>query len=257
MPGPLDLDIYSKRIKSMRIAVISDIHGNMEALQEVFDDIEKSGIDTTICLGDMVGYGPDPEAVVQRIISCGIPTVMGNHELAVLDPAYMELFNPAARKSILTIIPWLSEESLAFISGLESSLTMHSGRFVHGFPPDSIITYLFQVNNDGLVDAFRQLEEKICFVGHTHKMSIVSWDGKDVSKAPLKKGHVKLYADRQYIINNGSVGQPRDGNNSAKYLIWDVADHSLDVRFVPYHIAKVTNKIVEAGLPDVHADRLW
>ena len=257
MPGPLDLDIYAKRIKSMRIAVISDIHGNMEALQEVFDDIEKSSVDTTICLGDMVGYGPEPEAVVQRIISRGIPTVMGNHELAVLDPAYVELFNPAARKSILTIIPWLSDESLAFISGLESSLTMHSGRFVHGFPPDSIITYLFQINNDGLVDAFRHLEEKICFVGHTHKMSIVSWDGKDVSKAPLKEGHVKLYADRQYIINNGSVGQPRDGNNSAKYLIWDVAEHSLDIRFVPYHIAKVTNKIVEAGLPDVHADRLW
>ena len=241
----------------MRIAIISDIHGNMEALQEVFDDIEKSGVDTTICLGDMVGYGPEPEAVVQRIISSGIPTVMGNHELAVLDPEYVKLFNPAARKSILTIIPWLSEGSMAFIAGLKSSLTMHSGRFVHGFPPDSIITYLFQVSNDAMEYAFGQMEEKICFVGHTHKMSIVSWDGKDIIKAPLKRGHVKLYADRQYIINNGSVGQPRDGNNSAKYLIWDVAEHSVDIRFVPYHIAKVTNKIVEAGLPDVHADRLW
>ena len=185
----------------MRIAVISDIHGNMEALKEVFVDIEKSGVDSIICLGDMVGYGPEPEAVVRWIMSRDIPTIMGNHELAVLDPEYMELFNPAARKSILTIIPWLSEESLAFISGLESSLTMHSGRFVHGFPPDSIITYLFQVSNDGLEDAFGQLEEKICFVGHTHKMSIVSWDGKEIIKAPLKEGHVKLYADRQYILS--------------------------------------------------------
>ncbi|MEK6193147.1 MAG: metallophosphoesterase, partial [Deltaproteobacteria bacterium] len=174
----------------MRIAVISDIHGNIEALREVFDDIEKSGVDSVICLGDMVGYGPEPEAVVQWIISRNIPTIMGNHELAVVDPTYLEWFNPAARQSILTIIPWLSEESMAFISGLETSMTLHSGRFVHGFPPDSIITYLFQIDKDGLEDAFRNLEEKICFVGHTHKMTMVSYDGKDLIKAPLTEGLV-------------------------------------------------------------------
>ena len=241
----------------MKIAVISDIHGNMEALREVFDDIEKSKVGAIICLGDMVGYGPEPEAVLKWIISHKIPTIMGNHELAVIDSTYLEWFNPAARQSILTIIPWLSEESMAFISGLETSMTIQSGRFVHGFPPDSIVTYLFQIDNDGLVDAFRNMKEKICFVGHTHKMTIVSYDGKDLIKAPLTEGLVTLYKDRQYIINNGSVGQPRDGNNSAKYLIWDVAEHSVDIRFVPYHIAKVTNKIVEAGLPEAHADRLW
>jgi diadenosine tetraphosphatase ApaH/serine/threonine PP2A family protein phosphatase len=128
---------------------------------------------------------------------------------------------------------------------------------VHGFPPDSITTYLFQIDDTGLVDAFRHMKEKICFVGHTHKMAIVSYDGRDIIKAPLKEGLVKLYADRQYIINNGSVGQPRDGNNSAKYLIWDVNAHTIDIRFVPYHIARVTNKIIEAGLPGMHADRLW
>ncbi len=88
-------------------------------------------------------------------------------------------------------------------------------------------------------------------------MAIVSYDGKTVIKSPLKEGLVKLYEDKKYIINNGSVGQPRDGNNTAKYLIWDVAEHSVDIRFVPYHIARVTNKIVKAGLPEAHADRLW
>ncbi|MBW2612833.1 MAG: metallophosphoesterase [Deltaproteobacteria bacterium] len=241
----------------MRIAVISDIHGNMEALNEVFDDIEKYGVDTVICLGDMVGYGPEPEVVVQQIISRDIPTIMGNHELAMIDPSYLKWFNPAARQSILTIMPWMSEESMTFISNLETSISMCSGRFVHGFPPDSIITYLFQIDNKGLMDAFGELEEKICFIGHTHKMAIVSYDGKTVIKSPLKEGLVKLYEDKKYIINNGSVGQPRDGNNTAKYLIWDVAEHSVDIRFVPYHIARVTNKIVEAGLPEAHADRLW
>jgi predicted phosphodiesterase len=241
----------------MRIAVISDIHGNMEALQQVSVDIEKSNVDAIVCLGDMVGYGPEPEQVVQWIMSRNIPTIMGNHELAVIDPTYMELFNPAARKSIQTIIPWLSEESMAFISELESSLTMHDGRFVHGFPPDAIITYLFQIDDEVLMEAFRQMKEKICFVGHTHKMVVVSYDGREIIRAPLTQGLVTLYPDRQYIINNGSVGQPRDGDNSAKYLIWDVEEHSVDIRFVPYHIAKVTNKIVEAGLPGAHADRLW
>ena len=241
----------------MKIAVISDIHGNMEALREVFADIEKSGVDTVICLGDLVGYGPEPEAVVQQIMSRGIATIMGNHELAVLDPSYLDWFNPAARESILTIIPWLSQESMTFIANLAPSLTLHAGRFVHGFPPDSQITYLFQVGDGGLVDAFRQLEEKICFVGHTHHMTLVSWDGRELIKAPLNQGLVKLHPNRQYIINNGSVGQPRDGNNSAKYLIWNVEEHSVDIRFVPYCIARVTQRIIEAGLPAVHADRLW
>jgi len=241
----------------MRIAVISDIHGNLEALSEVFVDIEKSNVDTVICLGDMVGYGPDPEGVVQMIMSRKIPTIMGNHELSVLDPSYLKWFNPAARQSILTIIPWLSEESMAFISGLETSLSMYGGRFVHGFPPDSIITYLFQVDEKGLVATFKKMKEKICFVGHTHKMVIVSYDGKKPYRAPMKKGIVHLYEDKQYIINNGSVGQPRDGNNNAKYLIWDTAEHSIEIKYVPYHIARVTNKIIEAGLPKSHAARLW
>jgi len=241
----------------MRIAVISDIHGNMEALSEVFDDIEKSKVDSVICLGDMVGYGPEPEAVIQLIMSREIPTIMGNHELAVIDPSYLKWFNPAARQSILTIIPWLSEESMAFISNLETFITMYGGRFVHGFPPDSIITYLFQIDNEELIAAFRKLKEKICFVGHTHKMVIASYDGKTAIKTPLKKGVVRLYEDKKYIINTGSVGQPRDGNNNAKYLIWNVSEHSVEIRFVPYHIARVTNKIIEAGLPESHAARLW
>ena len=241
----------------MKIAVISDIHGNMEALREVFADIEASMVEAVICLGDMIGYGPDPEAVVQQIISRRITTVMGNHELAVVDTSCLDWFNPAARKSIVTSIPWLSDESINFISGLGSSVTMHAGRFVHGFPPDSAITYLFQVNEGGLAESFHRMDEQICFVGHTHKMVMVSSDGLQITETPLKQGLVKLHPNRQYIINNGSVGQPRDGNNNAKYLIWNVEEHSVDIRYVPYNIARVARKIIKTGLPAVHADRLW
>ena len=101
------------------------------------------------------------------------------------------------------------------------------------------------------------MPEKVCFVGHTHDLELFSFDGQKVKDTPLGKGPVTLKKDRQYIINIGSVGQPRDGNNNAKYVIWDTASRSLEVRFIPYDIAKTADKILELGLPEYNASRLW
>ena len=241
----------------MRLAIISDIHGNMDALDEVFADIDKSNVDATICLGDMVGYGPEPEAVVQAIQSRDIATLMGNHELSILDPKYLAWFNPLARLSIQKTIPMLSEKSLALIANLKTFVCQKKARFVHGFPPDSAITYLFQIEESAFCSAFESMPENVCFVGHTHKLEFVSYKDGAVIRAPLIKGVMQLRKEKKYIINVGSVGQPRDGNNAAKYAIWDEAENLIQVKFIPYHIAKVTNKIIEAGLPDAHAERLW
>ena len=241
----------------MRLAIISDIHGNMDALDEVLADIDKSNVDATICLGDMVGYGPEPEAVVQAIQSRDIATLMGNHELSILDPKYLAWFNPLARLSIQKTIPMLSEKSLAFIANLKTFVCQKRARFVHGFPPDSVITYLFQIEESAFCSAFESMPENVCFVGHTHKLEFVSYKDGAVIRAPLIKGVMQLRKEKKYIINVGSVGQPRDGNNAAKYAIWDEAENLIQVKFIPYHIAKVTNKIIEAGLPDAHAERLW
>ncbi len=136
---------------------------------------------------------------------------------------------------------------------------VHNGcRFVHGFPPDSINTYLFQVSYDRLKQVFKEIEEKICFVGHTHELEIIGFDGKVFEHIPISEACVKhLYKERRYIINIGSVGQPRDGNNNAKYVIWNTDDYTVEVKFIPYDIAGVVNKIIKAGLPKVHAERLW
>jgi len=241
----------------MKIAVISDIHGNMEAFTEVLADIDGCAADAVVCLGDMVGYGPEPEAVVRTIRDRGIPTIMGNHEMALIDRRYLSWFNPAARRSIEMSLAWFSEASLGYIARLKHFLIKESARFVHGFPPDAVITYLFQVNNQTLRSSLANLREHICFVGHTHQLMLVSYDGRKTIKTRLHKGLVTLEAGAKYIVNVGSVGQPRDGNHDAKYTLWDTVAGTIETKFIPYHIARVTNKIIEAGLPSALAERLW
>lgn len=240
----------------MRMAVISDIHANLEAFKQVLMDIGKSNIDNMICLGDNVGYGPEPEQVVTMIKDHSIPTVMGNHELAVINQKYLSLFNPLARKSLLRTIELLSEETINFISGLEPFLIRYECRFVHGFPPDSAAMYLFHVSEDELLLTFKQMKERICFLGHTHRLEIIDFNGQTVTHAPLTKSIISLDKNRQYIINIGSVGQPRDGNNCAKYVIWDTLIDNIEVKFIPYDIVSVIDKIISAGLPTEHAVRL-
>ncbi|MCP4347397.1 MAG: metallophosphoesterase [Desulfobacterales bacterium] len=241
----------------MKIAVISDIHGNLEAFRQVLADIDSSGTDTVISLGDNIGYGPDSEQVIRLIRERNIPSVMGNHEWAVADTGNMDWFNPVARLSLQKTMSMMSDESLDFVCNMKSSISFFESRFVHGFPPDMINTYVFQVSNHRMKKIFRWLNERICFVGHTHLMGIISFDGRIIKHALLEKGITELSEHKKYIINTGSVGQPRDGNNNAKYVIWDTSANNIEARFIPYNIAAVAEKIVALGLPRAHADRLW
>ncbi len=241
----------------MRIAIVSDIHANMEALFSVLSDIDRSNVDAIISLGDNIGYGPEPDQVLNQIQKRDIPSIMGNHELAVADKRALEFFNPQARLSIQMTLDLLSERSLDYIYRLDHFTILHGCRFVHGLPPDSITTYLFQVTEDRLPAVFSQYEEPLCFIGHTHTLELVACDGEKVSREPLREGTTSLNRDFRYIINSGSVGQPRDLNNNAKYLILDTEEYHLEVRYIPYDIAATVDKILAAGLPKAHADRLW
>ena len=130
-------------------------------------------------------------------------------------------------------------------------------RLVHGFPPDSAITYLTYVSEREMYQAFNQIEERFCYTGHTHELEIISFDSRFISRTPLSLGTTCLYEENRYMISIGSVGQPRDGNNNAKYVIWDTSADIIDVRFIPYDISAVVDKIIAAGLPRTHARRLW
>jgi predicted phosphodiesterase len=241
----------------MRVAIISDIHSNLEAFRQVLADIDHSAVDKVVCLGDNVGYGPEPEGVVNLIRDQDIPCVLGNHELAIVEPKYQDLMNPNARESLLLTQKLISPHTLNYMKGLKASLVFQGSLCVHGCPPDSVITYLFQVSRAKLKEIFLSMKEKICFVGHTHTLGIIQFDGKEITRSPLSEGVHPLEAKQRYIINVGSVGQPRDGDNKAKYVIWDGASHQVAVRYIAYDIAKTASRILELGFPAFNAQRLW
>ena len=240
----------------MRIAVISDIHANMEAFETVLADIDASNADQIISLGDNIGYGPEPEAVLNLIRKRNIFSVMGNHELAVVNSNYLSWFNPNARMSIEKTFAMLSDESLQHICKLRAYLVDHNCRHVHGIPPDSITTYQFEISEDEFTYILCRMRESICFIGHTHILEMIEFDGFRALRRPLNQGVVGLNGDKKYVINVGSVGQPRDGDNHAKYVVWDTCENLVEVKFVAYDIESVVEKIISAGLPEVHALRL-
>jgi predicted phosphodiesterase len=241
----------------MRLAIISDIHGNWDALQAVLENLDAANVDETVCLGDNIGYGPEPNEVIETLQQRNIPSVLGNHELALLEPERLEWFNPAARRSLSLTIERLTENSRDFIARMETVRVAHGCRFVHGFPPASATTYYFELAEEAMCKVFDAYAEKHCFIGHSHDLVLLAYRHRQLETEPLTKGRLNLQPDVRYIINAGSVGQPRDGENSAKYLIWDTTGDVVEVRYIAYDIAAVARKIIDAGLPEIHAHRLW
>lgn len=241
----------------MRIAVISDIHGNWDALTAVLTDIDASRPDAVICLGDCIGYGAEPERVIRTLRQRGIPSTRGNHEQAVLEPERLEWFNLLARKSLVRTTEMLSGKALQIIAGFPDVLISHGCRFVHGFPPDSITTYHFEVPSGVKRRIIESMTEKICFIGHTHDLTLITYNGRILTETSLGSGRVTLLPDQRAVVCVGSVGQPRDGDENTKYIIWDAAAATLDVRYIRYDIGAAAEKIIAAGLPRAHAARLW
>ena len=241
----------------MRIAVISDIHGNYDALESVLINIDQSSIDSIVCLGDCIGYGAEPEQVIRTLQERQIPSVLGNHEQAVLEREHLAWFNPMARDSLLKTISMLSERTLGNLKHYPTTMVLHDSRFVHGFPPDSVTTYSFELSPAEKRRVLEKIPESVCFFGHTHELSMIDYDGHTLTESPLDKKKIPILPNHQYAINVGSIGQPRDGNNDAKYVVWDKATATLEVNYVSYNIKAAAEKIIAAGLPEIHARKLW
>jgi len=240
----------------MRIAFLSDIHGNLEAFCRVLEDVNGQDTDAVVCLGDCVGYGPEPEQVVRLLYEEKIPSVLGNHEEAIMNEELLSWFNPHARRALIRTREMLSADTLKAIGTWPRCLVFHDVLCVHGFPPDSVRRYLFEVDDFEMAAVLRNMPQKMCCVGHTHLLEVVGYDGARLKRSVPSRGAVSL--DRgKHIVNVGSVGQPRDGDNRAKYVIWDAALHRIEVRFVSYDIARTARRILEVGMPEVYAWRLW
>lgn len=240
----------------MRLAVISDIHSNLDAFKAVLSDISTRCVNDIISLGDNIGYGPEPEEVIVNLKRYDITSVLGNHEIALMDDTYLQTFNPYAKKALRINKNMLSTAALQYISRFKPCLVRHRCRFVHGVPPDTVARYIFNEPDLKLIRIMGRLKQRITFVGHTHESVIYELDQETLKRKVLIKLTVSLAKSRKYIVNIGSVGQPRDGYNEAKYVIWDSDKGTIESRFVSYDYHLAAKKIIQAGIPKQYAVQL-
>ena len=233
----------------MRIAVISDIHANLEALESALCDMARQEVGPIISLGDNVGYGADGEAVIQRLISEKIISVLGNHDWACVNEKVYKWYKTEIKTSLDITMANLSDSSLAYIRSCPLNLNRYGAWFVHGFPPESVRHYLHQVSPSDLEKGFARLAVPTCFVGHTHRIGLICRRGKDMRFPKPEKGITVLEENAKHIVNVGSIGQPRDGDATAKYVIWEPDAGTIEVRTVDYDNHTAARKIVAAGMP--------
>ena len=247
----------------MRLIILSDIHANLEAFTEVLSHVDRTfqggltAFDQIVTLGDNIGYGPDPNAVMKIIVERNILSVLGNHEMAVISPTFIRTFNPNARKAVIFTQENLLPEFKQAMEGWSKSLVVGNLRFVHGAPPDSPFVYIFQLSDAILKRKMRAMDQWICFVGHTHELGLITLDSNDtLTHQKLGQGEILLDRRRKYIVNAGSVGQPRDENPCAKAVVFDTKTRRLEVLFVPYDNHATAMKIRKTSIPDTYADKL-
>lgn len=244
----------------MRYLILSDIHANLEALNAVLAHAAAQEYDNALVLGDLVGYGADPNAVVDAIRALDpVSIIRGNHDKVAAGIESSEAFNIAAKKAIAWTTGTLTPQNLEYLAALPEGphLVNDDVEICHGAPSDED-EYLFEVRD--AVRALRDAKRRQCFFGHTHVQVVyqLSDDGElDVSGSDASSGRrLSLLASHKYLINPGSIGQPRDGDPRAAYGLLDSDVQELKLFRVSYPVDRAQAKIRQAGLPEVLASRL-
>ncbi len=238
----------------MKIAIVSDIHSNLEALEAVERVINDIGVDAIYFVGDVVGYGPDPNACTRWVMENAGLAVMGNHDSAELGNIDIDSFNPNAKKAIIWNSDQMEDWAIDYITTLPMVMSQEGVTIVHANPqePESW-NYIFS-----LWDAernFSYFESRFCFVGHSHQPVTVGMDA--TGQVSVLPGEFFTMDDgARYLINVGSVGQPRDGNPAACFGILDTDKGEFSIHRSPYEIKVTQEKMISAGIPKPLADRL-
>ena len=230
----------------MKLAIVSDIHSNLEALTAVLQVIEARRVEAVYCLGDVVGYGADAATCVNLVRLHCTATVMGNHDEAVALERGVKTLPRDARKAAAHNRVQLNESQRAFLAGLPLTLEADGCTFVHATPADPgawqrLGSYLIAR------EQFGYFHTEVCFIGHSHVPAVMG----------SKLGAVRVQPGARYLINVGSVGQPRDGDPRACVAFFDTETFAYDLVRVPYNIDAAANKIIIAGLPKRLANRLY
>ncbi|HZX68341.1 MAG TPA: metallophosphoesterase family protein [Candidatus Elarobacter sp.] len=237
----------------MRYAVVSDVHSNIDSLETVLAMLNDD--DALLCLGDIVGYGPNPNECVERIRARATATVLGNHDVAAVDNFGLAYFNPAAREAMKWTQSVLTRENVAWLDSLGYEFRMPDFLLVHGAP---VNYFEYILDKPAAARAFAATDAPIIFIGHTHIAEVYTLhpDG-GIAHAHLQQGgEVPLEDGARYLINVGSVGQPRDLNPRASFGLYDTVARTVTITRFDYPIARVQEKIASVNLPDALARRL-
>lgn len=229
----------------MRIAIISDIHSNLEALTKALEIIDRQSVDEIVCLGDVVGYGANPNECVELVRQRCDAVIKGNHEDAVENVSLTEFFNDDARAAVLWTRKQLTEKNFDYLLTLPLSHKADDLLFVHAspcFPAE----WHYILDDHGASAAFRCFSELICFIGHTHTPEVFSTGGRGS----------KLAKEERSIINVGSIGQPRDRNSDLSFGLFDTDTWSYENIRSPYDMHTAARKILNSTLPPKLGQRL-
>lgn len=238
----------------MNVLVISDIHANLDALTAVLNDAQD--FDAVWCLGDIIGYGPEPNECIQVVKKLpGLVCVLGNHDTAALGRINTLLFNQEAQQSMTWLKANLTDESIKFLEGIHEKEVLELATLVHGSPFNPVWEYIL----DPYIakSNFQHFSTPFCFVGHTHQPIICSLkkDNEQLMWKQPKFGFEYVFEEKT-ILNPGSVGQPRDYDPRASYGLFNTETKSWKVKRVEYDIATAQDKIIQKKLPTRHAQRL-
>jgi len=242
----------------VRYLILSDIHSNWEALEAVLAEA-RGGYDAAVCCGDLVGYAADPNRVVEWSLRNLAAVVRGNHDKACAGLEDLEWFNPVARSAALWTERALSVENLSYLRELpQGPIRVGDFQILHGSPLDED-EYLLSARAASELAGY--LEAGVSFFGHTHIQGAFLLEGRDVEwiKKPdpeARQVQIEIEEGPRYLINPGSVGQPRDNDPRAAYAVYTPEDRRVELRRVSYPIEVAQAKILRAGLPAALADRL-
>lgn len=240
----------------MRVGILADIHANLTAFEAVLVDAEqRGGIDEIWCLGDVVGYGPDPHECIEKLQKICRVCVAGNHDRAAVGKIDTLDFNPQAAEANQWTAEQLTEKDIRYLNNLP--LTIERGEFTlaHGSPRDPIWEYLFSL--DTATENLAAFVTSYCIVGHTHQPLVFSFARfKAGTVTKLEHESEVVLGDKRMILNPGGVGQPRDGDPRASYAVYDSTIRTFTLYRVPYDIKAVQARMREHGLPAMLIARL-
>jgi predicted phosphodiesterase len=238
----------------MRVAVISDIHGNFHALEAVLAAVDSERPDALWCLGDLVGYGPRPNRCCETVAARASLCLCGNHDLGVLGELDLEDFSPDAAASARWTREVLDDEARAFLGGLEPRGAAEGVELFHASPRDPVWDYV--LSYESAQASLELTDAPIVLVGHSHVPLALVLDENELAGGMAGGGTEVDLTRGRWLLNPGSVGQPRDGDPRAAWLLLDLAEKQASFRRVEYAVADTQAEIRERRLPDALAERL-